>query len=358
MPGVLGRVAARSGTGDGRVGQVQAGETGAQVGHGRGIGSGGPEKDNPAGPGRPRGRVGRLVSFGMSTVVFVSLLVLSVVGTALAGPATPPATAPTTALAATPAVYRDVVYGTAGGVTLKLDAVVPPGDGPFPAVVMVHGGAWQAGNKSHFHALFDTITKAGCAYFSIDYRLAPKYKFPACADDVETAMKWVAAHAAEYHCDPKRIALLGESAGGHLVELVATESTETSGTRPAAVVALYAPSDLKGLADYLSSHGAAIGPTLNSLVGHAILDDTALALIRDASPVTHVHAGLPPFLLLHGTADRLVPYTQSVTFQAALRAVGVPCDLVTVQGGAHGMIFWNDPTYKDKIAAFLQKTLK
>ena len=288
----------------------------------------------------------------MSTIG-VGLLTLALTcALTLAGPATAPT--------AVPLVSRDVVYGTAGKVDLKLDVTVPPGDGPFPAVVMVHGGAWQAGDKTHFRSLFDPLTHAGFATFSINYRLAPTYRFPACVDDVETAMKWVTAHAADYHVDPKRVALLGESAGGHLVELAASRSTETSGTRPAAVVALYAPSDLKALADFLTSHGAAIGPTLNSLFGRPTLDDAALAMIRDASPITHVHAGLPPFLLLHGTADRLVPFAQSVAFQAALQAVGVPCELVPVRGGSHGMIFWNsvDPTYKDKIVTFLRKTLQ
>lgn len=276
----------------------------------------------------------------------IALTLLLTCGLALAGPTT------------APTVRRDVVYGRAGGVDLKLDAVVPAGSGPHPAVILVHGGAWQAGDKTHFHALFAPLMNGGLATFSINYRLAPRYPFPACIDDVETAIKWVKEHATEYDVDPARVALLGESAGGHLVELVAGRATKDSNTQTAAVVAMYAPSDLKALADFLQSHGAAIGPSLNALFGRTTLDATTLALIRDASPVTHVHAGMPPFLLVHGTADRLVPFSQSVSFAAALKAVGVPVELVPVAGGAHGMIFWgSDTSYKDKIVAFLTKTL-
>lgn len=269
-----------------------------------------------------------------------------------------PATQPSTRPAAT--ITRDVIYGTAGGVSLRLDAAMPDSPGPHPAVVLVHGGAWQAGDKTHFRSLFEPLSRAGYAWFSINYRLAPKFKYPACVDDVETAMKWVKAHAAEYNVDPDRIALLGESAGGHLVELVAARAPANSAVRPAAVVALYAPSDLPALADANINRGMDVTPILKALFGRTEIDAAAIELLKAASPLTYVKAGLPPFLLLHGTADVLVPIGQSVAFQTACQAVGVPCELVTVRNGPHGMMLWNliDPSYKDRILAFLGDTLK
>lgn len=277
-----------------------------------------------------------------------------------AQPATRPAATPPATTRPASTVTKDVVYGEVGGVKLRLDASVPAGSGPFPAVVLVHGGAWKYGDKNNFVSLFDPLTHAGYAWFSINYRLAPKHPFPACADDVETAMKWVKQHAKDYNIDPDRVALLGESAGGHLVELVAARSDKDSAARPAAVVAMYAPSDLPALAVSAEAHGMVIGPILAAVFGRDTLDEKTQQLLRDASPLTYVKAGLPPFLLLHGTADQLVPMSQSTAFQTACRAVGVPCDLVTVKGGPHGMVMWNliDPSYKAKIVDFLDSKLK
>ena len=296
-----------------------------------------------------------VVSFRMHTAAVVGLILTLTCGLVVAAP---PAAKPSTQPAAK--VTRDVVFATPAGVKLKLDVSVPATPGPHPAVILVHGGAWQAGDKTNFRALFQPLTDAGYAWFSINYRLAPKFTIPACVEDVETAVTWVKAHAAEYDIDPDRVALLGESAGGHLVELVAARSAEHSPVRPAAVVAFYAPSDLPALAVSSEAHGIAVGSMFSKLFGHAELDETATKLMRDASPLTYVKAGLPPFLLLHGTADTLVPIAQSTAFQAACRAVGVPCDLVTVQGGTHGMILWNliDQSYKAKVLKFLDQTMK
>jgi alpha-L-fucosidase 2 len=286
----------------------------------------------------------------LSVVLLVLFLCCNLVS---AQPSTQPVTPPAK-------VSRDVIYRQVDGIKLRLDAAIPEGEGPFPAVILVHGGGWQAGDKTHFRSLFDPLTRAGFAWFSVDYRLAPKFKFPACLEDVETAVEWVKAHAAEYQIDPNRIALLGESAGGHLVELVATRAEKNAATRPASVVALYAPSDLPALAAANSARGLNILPMLNALFGRTQMDAQAIELLRAASPLTHVKAGLPPFLLLHGTNDVLVPISQSKAFQAACQAVGVPCDLITVKNGPHGMVFWNliDPSYRERILAFLGQTLK
>src|SRR5579883_3003232 len=132
-------------------------------------------------------------------------------------------------------VRRDIEYGRAGGVSLRLDAGVPEGAGPFPVVLIVHGGGWSGGDKAADHtALFQPLTDSKFVWFSVNYRLAPENRWPACYEDVKTALGWVRAHAAEYHGDPKRIAILGYSVGGQLASLVTVRSAPEE--RPQAVV--------------------------------------------------------------------------------------------------------------------------
>src|SRR4051812_50160059 len=108
---------------------------------------------------------------------------------------------------------KDIEYEKVEGIALTLDVHVPEGSGPFPAAILVHGGGWVAGDKQQYITyIFQPLSDAGFAWFSINYRLAPQFKFPADADDVESAIRFVKANAATYKVDPKRIALIGESA--------------------------------------------------------------------------------------------------------------------------------------------------
>ena len=257
------------------------------------------------------------------------------------------------------ALQTDIEYGKAAGVSLRLDAFVPDGPGPFPAVILVHGGGWNAGDKSggpkkgYMAPMYEPLSAAGFAWFSINYRLAPEHRHPAAVEDVETAIRWVKAHAAEYRIDPRRIALSGESAGGHLVGLAVVRAD--SSTRVAAVVPFYGVFDM--VAESKRRNGEI--PSFNRLFGRDTLDDTMLKLMHDASPINFVKAGLPPFLLVHGTADQSVAYQQSVDMQARLRAAGVPCELITIKDGPHGMLPWPPlaPDFKDRVVAWLRQTL-
>jgi len=257
------------------------------------------------------------------------------------------------------AVQTDIEYGTAAGVSLKLDAFVPEGPGPFPAVILVHGGGWTAGdkdggkNKGYMMPMHEPLVAAGFAWFSINYRLAPQHRHPAAVEDVETAIRWVKANAAKYRVDARRIAISGESAGGHLVALAVVRANEA--TRVAAVVPFYGVFDF---ATETKRRGAAIS-SFTKLFGRDTLDDTMLKLMHDASPMNFVKADLPPFLLVHGTADQSVAYEQSVSMQARLRAAGVPCDLLTIKDGPHGMLPWPPlaPDFKDKVVAWLHATM-
>lgn len=265
----------------------------------------------------------------------------------------------TAAVAARAAVLTDIEYGRAGGVSLRLDAFLPDGPGPNPAVILVHGGGWNAGDKSggpqkgYMAPMHAPLSAAGFAWFSINYRLTPGFRYPAPVEDVETAIRWVKAHAAEYHVDPKRIALSGESAGGHLVAMAAVRMTDA--TRVAAVVPFYGVFDIVAEAKRRSGEIA----SFTRLFGRETLDEPMLQLMRDASPINFVKPGLPPFLLLHGTADQSVAYQQSVDMQARLRAAGVPCELITIKDGPHGMLPWPPlaPDFKDRVVAWLRTTL-
>jgi acetyl esterase/lipase len=256
---------------------------------------------------------------------------------------------------ASAAFQGSVVYGRIDGEELKLDANVPDGSGPFVGVILVHGGSWVQGDKGgSVRPLFEPLTRAGYAWFSINYRLAPKYRYPACLDDLDTAIAWVRTHAVSLKIDPNRIVLMGESAGGSLVEMAAMQGQLDPGI--AAVVSFYGRTDFVG--DPAERMGSLAG-SVAALFGCTGLDPATAAELRQASPLYCVRSGLPPFLLLHGTADPIVPYDHSLCFEARLRAVGVSCDLITVPGGCHGMTGWNKvmPDYAQRMVDWLNRTL-
>ena len=184
----------------------------------------------------------------------------------------------------------DVEYGNVDGESLKLDASIPDGEGPFPIAILIHGGGWGGGDKAVVHVPpTKPLTDANFTWFSIDYRLAPKHRWPACSDDVRTAIRWVKEHAAEFKGDPDRIALIGYSAGGHLAAYAA--ATADDETRPQALVVLAGPTDL--VADCERRSG--VSPALQALFDHDIkLDDAIRAKLRDASPLSHLTSNLPP----------------------------------------------------------------
>src|SRR5262249_52748810 len=154
---------------------------------------------------------------------------------------------------------------------------------------------WVNGTKrTYVTPLFEPLTKAGFAWFTINYRLAPKFQYPAALEDVQSGVKWVREHAKEYKVDTKRIALMGESAGGHLVALVGAKNEKDS--RVAAVVDFYGPHDLE------KRERERKEPTKNLQQFFGIdnlLDDAGVKKLREASPITYVRKGLPPFLFIH-----------------------------------------------------------
>ena len=251
---------------------------------------------------------------------------------------------------------KDIEFAKPDGFSLTLDGFVPEGDGPFPTCILVHGGGFTKGDKTSFiKPLFAPLSEAKFAWFTINYRLAPDHRYPACVEDAEAAIRWVRAHAKDYKVDANRIALIGESAGGHIVSMVGTRAKgETS---LAAVVPFYGPHDLEFQAD--NRH--AVGGSLTALLGISDeLNEANRKVLHDASPSSYVKAGMPPYLLIHGTKDDKVPYEQSVRFQKQMKAAGNVCDLITIPEGIHGMGGWEKlgSTYAKDMIDWLRKTLK
>lgn len=233
---------------------------------------------------------------------------------------------------------------------LVLDAYVPPGNGPFPVVILVHGGGFVRGSKiSYLDPLFAPLSAAGYAWFSVEYRMAgsgdPPVRCEELVRDVETAIRWVKNHATEYKLDMSRAALCGESAGGHLVSLCgarmaqAAADTRHSGTTTSlsAVVSFYGPHDLLAA---VRSRAGVLGEGLEAMVGTHGSSQEINARLSAASPSSQIVASMVPYLLIHGTADEQVDYNQSVDFMEAMQALDNDVELVTLPGARHGMGAW------------------
>jgi acetyl esterase len=255
-------------------------------------------------------------------------------------------------------VHRDVEFSRVEGLSLQLDASIPDGRGPFPAAIIVHGGGWVRGDKRYDVApLFKPLADAGIAWFSIDYRLASDpLRFGLAVNDVESAIRFVKQHAEEYRVDPDRIALIGESAGGQLAGMAALNNAP--GTSVKAVVAIYAPTDLVSL---LKTSNL-IPPSIRNSLEGTPLEGLLLARLAQLSPIEKVRPGMPPFLMIHGTADPLVPFEQSRTMCSRMQSVGASCDLFRVPGGGHGIRRWESNTaiaepYKREMIRWLNQQL-
>jgi acetyl esterase/lipase len=232
---------------------------------------------------------------------------------------------------------------TAAG-PLLLDAYRPADDTQHPLVVMIHGGGWARGGRfamglTKWAAYLAT---GGLAVVSIDYRLAPATTYPDSFQDCLDAVDWAVEHADALGADPSRVGLWGDSAGGHLVLLLATSQTNpafsgprlrSGGERLGGAVAFYPPTDLPALHE-AERRGRTGTRSVRDFVGVDLESDPLRW--REASPIEHVHAGLPPIFLLQGTRDFLVPDSQARRFAERLAAVGAPHRFEIVDGGVHG----------------------
>ncbi|MFJ3923163.1 alpha/beta hydrolase fold domain-containing protein [Streptomyces sp. NPDC090022] len=279
--------------------------------------------------------------------------------------------------------FDGLTYATTPGYRPRLlDVHVPASaEGPVPAVVWIHGGGWLDGDRRYppptvpVELLHDSVLRAGLALVSVDYRHSLEAPFPAQLHDVKAAIRYVRHFAGALGIDPDRIGVWGESAGGHLaalaglvrpdgdqgVTLEGTEGVPEGDSGVVAVVDWYGVSEIAPLLAHPlppAPPGTPFPNPFEALLGGAPEEREGLA--RTASPVSYAGPAVPPpFLLVHGTADGLVPYSQSEILASALEGVGGDVTLRPVDGADH--IFLGAPDVTPIVAesvAFLAGRLR
>lgn len=268
---------------------------------------------------------------------------------------------------------KDIAYIPNGDEAQKLDIYVPEksADKPLPLIVHIHGGGWIGGSK--FPCPVTGMVLRDYAVASVEYRFSQKAKFPAQIQDCQAAIRWLRAHAKQYNFDTEHVGVIGGSAGGHLSALVGTSGgkkafaaiggNEDQSDRVQAVCDIFGPTDFSTVIQQAADDKNVKNifkfntpsDPYSSLIGTQ-LDDKPKA---DAvSPVHYVSKDNPPFLILHGTHDTLVPYAQSVELEAALKAQGVPVWLQTLPGSGHGTGSFGKPAVTNLTQTFFDKYLK
>lgn len=245
-------------------------------------------------------------------------------------------------------VRMGVQYGMGGDTHLTADLFLPPAsfEQPRPAMLFIHGGGWQGGTAAQFYRQAAMLAARGIVGACCRYRFSSEATFPASVYDVKAAVRWLRADAAALDIDTDRIGATGGSAGGHLAAMLATtagvEELEGDGGSEgysSAVqlgVLLNPVTDMTEFVAETNLHPAAVrylGGTPEEMQARYEL----------ASPIRFIDTSTPPCLLLHGTADATVPFTQSTRFAAALKDRGARAELILVEGVSHG--FFNGSPY-------------
>jgi acetyl esterase/lipase len=262
-------------------------------------------------------------------------------------------------------VHRDLEYIPGGHARQKLDLYLQISatfvEPQRPLIVWVHGGAWLGGSKVPCPAL--RFVNQGYAVASINYRLSQHAIFPAQIEDCKAAIRWLRANAAQYHIDPNRIGVWGASAGGHLVALLATTGGVKEfdvgpdagvSSRVQVVCDFFGPTDFTKMSGFPSTmnHDAPDAPEAK-LIGGPVQENKDK--VQRANPITYVTKDDPPFLIVHGDKDPLVPHNQSELLYDALKQAGVEATLYTVPGGGHGG--FKDPQVETIVTEFFRKHL-
>jgi len=254
-------------------------------------------------------------------------------------------------------IIRDRTYIERDSGPLHLDLYLPKGKGPFPGVLVVHGGAWRIGSKTQLAAVAMSMAKNGYSTAAISYRLAPQDKFPAQIYDCQAAVRWMRTHATELKLDPSRIGGLGYSAGGHLVALLGTLDdddfreegvpADAPSARLQAVMAGGAPCDFRMLPANSSGLAYWLGGTL------AEKSD----LYRIASPASFITPDDPPMFFFHGQTDMIVPVGSPKRMVEQLASAGVPSEFFMIKNSGHILAMFDVPALKQSLA-FADKHLK
>lgn len=258
--------------------------------------------------------------------------------------------------------YENLVFGTGGGRDLKLDLYAPKGEGPFPGVIVVHGGGWTGGNKEAFRSMAQQLAAKGFVTATIDYRLATEAKFPGAVEDCKAAVRWMRANAKKYRIDPKRIGGVGGSAGGHLVGMLAgtgkSRKFEGDGGNEKESSALQACVMMGAGVDQATRAAETKKLIESQLVFFGGPYEEKKDVYVAASPITHLSKDTPPTLLIEGEFD--TPGERYIEFRKKLDELKVPNRLIIIQGGKHGCWGsnpWFTP-FVEEISGYLHETLK
>lgn len=276
--------------------------------------------------------------------------------------------AATAASAGTFTTYEALEFANPGE-PLLMDLRVPDDPGLHPVILYLHSGAWIMGDR--FGGPARRQATRGYAVASIEYRLAPAHIWPAQVEDAKAAVRWLRANAARFQLDPNRIGVFGTSSGGHIGAVLGTSGgvAELEGvalgnaqysSRVQAVIDLYGPTDLLRLEEDklpcipLDGNAPFMPPSL--LMGCPI--QQCKEKTRTASPMSYITPDDPPFLIMHGMLDCLVPYTQSVTLHQKLEAAGVDSRLLLIPTGDHGGRAFDEDKYEKAVDDFLDAHLR
>ncbi len=259
------------------------------------------------------------------------------------------------------AEFKDVEYSNVGQ-RVAMDIATPAGDGPFPAVLLVHGGGFRRGTRDSYWPLAQRLAERGYVAATASYRLAPRHQFPAAVEDVKAAVRFLRARAAQYKIDPSRIGAMGASAGGHLVLMLGLTAgiAEFEGTGPnrdqssgvTCVVNYFGPTDFTQ--SYSKSVDAA--EVLPLWLGGDL--DHARVYHQKASPINWVTPAAAPTLSIHGTRDTYVAYEHSVMLTERMLAAGVDAELETISGAGHGFKGADAERAEQRAFAYFDRHLK
>lgn len=277
-------------------------------------------------------------------------------------------------------VISDIIYSQITSASsnrqLKMTLLIPQIKGPKPAIVYYPGGGFTTAVHDKYIQMRMALAKAGFVVAAVEYRTVPDV-YPALINDAKSAVRYLRAHAKQFNIDPNRIGVIGDSAGGYVSQMMGTTNGEDEfdvgdytdfSSDVQAAVTIYGISNLMNIGEGYSDAIQKVhelpavtealllyGPAFAEFAGKDILSDPQKAM--SASPLGHVKADMPPFLIMHGSADKLVSPVQSEQLYNALTKKGNKVDYIVVEGAGHGDLYWYQPAIINKVVSWFKENL-